>query len=457
MEQNFYTQLQFLRKTGDYILLNVAFFLGYFLKFGLSFEVFASNNYLSFLLFFNLSWIISTSLLRSYASSQTRLTFLNTTEQVVRLIILHLLMIAAFNGIIKTYFSRLFILYTYTSFTFLILIWRFLSIWFLVQQKRKKNLQNRYLVFGLELDANVLLDDHNFFKKNRLIHIEHVRINWMDYTGDSGRKKLRELLDSYTFSEIFISANRWDEEGIVEILDYTDKNLKRLHFVVDSPALTSKQLELIRYNQIPVINIKKSPLDTYGNKIIKRTFDLIFAVFILVFVLSWLFPLLYFAIRLNSKGPALFKQLRTGLNNESFVCYKFRTMEVNSEADKIQATQNDPRITKLGNFLRRTSIDELPQFLNVLRGEMSVVGPRPHMLKHTEEYAREIGSFMQRHAVKPGITGLAQAKGYRGEIRSHSHLKNRVRLDRFYVENWSLNLDIKIIFLTIRHILKPTQ
>ncbi|RLD21721.1 MAG: hypothetical protein DRI54_08935, partial [Bacteroidetes bacterium] len=170
------------------------------------------------------------------------------------------------------------------------------------------------------------------------------------------------------------------------------------------------------------------------------------------FILSWLYPLLFVIIKVNSKGPVLFKQMRTGMNNEPFVCYKFRTMEENKQADVQQAIGNDPRVTKIGRFMRRTSIDELPQFINVLFGEMSVVGPRPHMLKHTEEYSKEVGKFMQRHAIKPGITGLAQAKGFRGEIKNLNLLKSRVKLDRFYVENWSLNLDLKIIFMTFRSV-----
>lgn len=454
MEQNFYTQLQFIRKFGDYIILNIAFMLGYLIKFGWGFEVFTSNNYLSFLLFFNLSWILSTGLIGSYSASQTSLTFLNTLDGIIRLIFLHLLFVAAFNGVIKTYFSRLFILYSYVSLTSLVFIWRYVSLRILVWQKQKNHIQNRILLLGVSITEAELLDYFSFFKKHRLIHVEKISVDWEKLDQPKLIDKLLEELESLNFSEVFVSASRLGEKGITAVVDYAEKKLKRIHFVIDDPALNVKHLELTRYNQTPVINVKLSPLDYFSNQLIKRLFDVLFSILVIVFILSWLYPLLFIVIKINSKGPVFFKQLRTGINNQPFVCYKFRTMALNEHSDRLQATPDDPRITSIGQFLRRSSIDELPQFFNVLIGEMSVVGPRPHMLKHTEEYAREIGSFMQRHAIKPGITGLAQAKGYRGEIRSLALLKNRVKLDRFYVDNWSLNLDLKIILLTIRNVFK---
>jgi len=180
----------------------------------------------------------------------------------------------------------------------------------------------------------------------------------------------------------------------------------------------------------------------------------LFSSFIILAVFSWLLPILAIIIKLTSKGPVFFKQKRTGLGNREFICWKFRSMTVNDNSDTVQATKGDIRITKVGHFLRRSSLDEFPQFINVLKGEMSIVGPRPHMLKHTEEYSQLIGNFMNRHAIKPGITGLAQVKGYRGEIDDSHLLTNRVRLDRFYVNNWSLYMDLKIVFFTIFGVFK---
>lgn len=181
---------------------------------------------------------------------------------------------------------------------------------------------------------------------------------------------------------------------------------------------------------------------------VKRVLDVTVSLLVIVFVFSWLFPLIALLIKSSSRGPLLFKQLRHGRDNVPFYCYKFRTMRVNDTADTQQAVKNDPRVTKVGAFLRRSSLDELPQFINVLKGEMSIVGPRPHAVKMNEVFSEEIDNFMFRHAVKPGITGLAQSKGFRGETVDFYDLHSRCKLDLFYIKNWSIMLDLKIIFWT---------
>jgi len=203
--------------------------------------------------------------------------------------------------------------------------------------------------------------------------------------------------------------------------------------------------------------MRNIPLDKSLNKIIKRIFDIFFASFIILGLLSWLTPLLAIFIKMESKGPIFFKQKRNGLNYKEFNCYKFRSMRPNEIADLEQVSKNDPRITRIGRFIRKTSIDELPQFFNVLLGDMSVVGPRPHMVSHTEMYARSVDKFMVRHFIKPGITGLAQTNGYRGEVENNYDIINRVKYDIFYLENWSLLLDLKIIFLTVYNAVKGDE
>lgn len=182
---------------------------------------------------------------------------------------------------------------------------------------------------------------------------------------------------------------------------------------------------------------------------IKNIFDLTASILTLFFICSWLFPMIAVAIKLTSKGPVLFKQLRHGKDNVPFYCLKFRTMVANQDADTVQASRDDKRVTKVGKFLRKTSLDELPQIINVLRGEMSIVGPRPHTVPMNEVFAQEIDNFMFRHAVKPGITGLAQAKGYRGETRNFYDIHSRYKLDMFYVRNWCIYFDSKIILQTM--------
>lgn len=194
-----------------------------------------------------------------------------------------------------------------------------------------------------------------------------------------------------------------------------------------------------------------------GAFIRKRIFDFFFASLVIVFLLSWLMPLIALVIKLESRGPVLFKQLRTGKNGLPFYCLKFRSMRVNADSDSKQASKGDSRITKFGAFLRKSSLDELPQFFNVLRGEMSVVGPRPHMLSHTEYYSNAIDNFMERHIVMPGITGLAQISGYRGETKEVESMAKRVDADIKYLYNWSFLLDVKIVFLTVTQVFKSNE
>jgi len=208
------------------------------------------------------------------------------------------------------------------------------------------------------------------------------------------------------------------------------------------------------YDYLPILSLREIPLHTTFNAFLKRSFDILFSILVIFGLLLWIGPLLAILITLESKGPVFFIQKRTGFDNEEFLCFKFRSMGMNTSSDAVQAGRNDMRVTKIGKFIRRTSIDELPQFYNVLFGHMSVVGPRPHMLKHTDEYASKVDKYMLRHFVKPGITGLAQVRGYRGEIEKDSDIQNRIRFDIFYVENWSFFMDLKIIVQTVLNAIK---
>jgi putative colanic acid biosynthesis UDP-glucose lipid carrier transferase len=207
-------------------------------------------------------------------------------------------------------------------------------------------------------------------------------------------------------------------------------------------------------DDLPVLSLRNEPLDDVGNRIRKRLFDIIVSSLVILLVLSWLTPLLAILLWLDSRGPVFFSQERTGVNNQPFICLKFRSMRVNKEANTRQATQNDSRVKRLGRFLRRTSIDELPQFFNVFMSDMSIVGPRPHMTRHTEDYSRIINKYMVRQFLKPGITGWAQINGFRGEMRKPEDMRGRVEHDLWYMENWSLWLDVKIVFLTFFGMIK---
>lgn len=250
-----------------------------------------------------------------------------------------------------------------------------------------------------------------------------------------------------------LELNEGQTKDLVEFADYHQKTLK---FIPEPDALYAKNLIVDYYEFFPVLSLKRSPLNEMCNTTIKRAFDIIFSIFIIFFVLSWLIPLIAILIKLESKGPIFFKQGRPGENQNEFFCYKFRSMRMNNKSEEM-TIKNDPRITKLGAFLRRTSIDEMPQFFNVLLGDMSIVGPRPHLWSHNNEYQKKIKKYNVRLHIKPGITGLAQVKGYRGEIETDEEMINRIKYDVFYIENWSFFLDIKIITLTVINIFKGQE
>lgn len=258
-------------------------------------------------------------------------------------------------------------------------------------------------------------------------------------------------------SEIF-SALSSDKKSLVKrLMQEADHNLIRFRFIPDLSAFMDKNVMVEYYGSLPIISHRREPLQVKVNEIIKKVFDFVFAAFTTVFILSWLIPIIAIAIKLDSPGPVFFRQLRSGKDNKPFFCLKFRSMYVNNQSDSLQASRNDNRITRVGAFLRKTSLDEFPQFINVLLGDMSIVGPRPHMLKHTEDYSNVIEDFMVRQFVSPGITGWAQVNGLRGETKETESMNKRVKADLWYMENWSFLLDIKIVFLTMIQTLKKNE
>ena len=256
--------------------------------------------------------------------------------------------------------------------------------------------------------------------------------------------------------EIYCSLNEISDEKLKELVEFADDNNKTIKFIPDSKQIYSKNLRIDYYELFPVLSLQKTQLHNPSVKGLKRAFDITFSLFVIIFILSWLIPLIALLIKLESKGPVFFKQGRPGIDENEFFCYKFRSMRVNNKTET-EASKNDPRVTKMGRFMRKTSIDELPQFFNVLLGEMSVVGPRPHLWSQNISYANKIKKYMVRHYVKPGITGLAQVKGYRGEIETDDDMVNRIKFDVFYIENWSIIMDVKIIIQTVINIFKGEE
>lgn len=261
--------------------------------------------------------------------------------------------------------------------------------------------------------------------------------------------KLEDFIKDHDVHEIFYTSSIDNDVLINKVIHLADQHFCKLYFTpLMSPKL-QHSFYMFNFNStIPAIAVHKSPLRSAANRALKRAFDIIFSGCVLLVSPIFLIPIAV-AIKISSPGPVFFKQLRTGYLGKDFYCYKFRTMRVSKDADTRQATKDDDRKTRLGNFLRHTSIDELPQFWNVFKGDMSVVGPRPHMLAHTEEYRKLISQYMVRHLVKPGITGWAQIQGFRGATDELWQMERRVDNDVWYIEHWSLSLDLKIIIRTI--------
>lgn len=240
-----------------------------------------------------------------------------------------------------------------------------------------------------------------------------------------------------------------DPSLVKKVIDFADENYIKVKMIPGGSLQLEKNLSFSRYGDFFVINVNDIPLDHPINSLSKRVFDLLFASLVTIFILSWLIPLVGILIKLESRGPIFFIQKRNGVNNRVFNCLKFRSMTPNDYADTKQATKNDPRVTRIGAFLRNTSLDEMPQFLNVLIGDMSIVGPRPHTIPMNETFKTQIERYNSRHKIRPGITGLAQVRGYRGEIENAHQIRSRVRLDYFYINNWSFLLDMEIMVKTV--------
>ncbi|WP_241502262.1 exopolysaccharide biosynthesis polyprenyl glycosylphosphotransferase [Hymenobacter glacialis] len=289
-------------------------------------------------------------------------------------------------------------------------------------------------------------------------------VGFIDETGNvpkvssmpvfSGISNTMHIAGMQNITEIFSTVMPEDNNEIYQLMKQADKALIRFRIVPNFASVINRPVHMDYIRDIPILSERKEPLEEVINRVQKRIFDIAISSVAIVFVLSWLAPLLSLIIYATSPGPVFFAQWRNGKNNRPFRCFKFRSMAVSSESDSRQATRNDVRVTSIGRFMRKTSLDEFPQFINVLLGNMSIVGPRPHMLEHTKRFSAQEEHYMVRQFAKPGITGWAQTNGYRGEITDVKQIQKRVQYDLWYLENWSLALDLKITFLTIYNGLK---
>ncbi|MBE9585795.1 undecaprenyl-phosphate glucose phosphotransferase [Mucilaginibacter sp. JRF] len=455
MVHRYTTFIKAINLTIDYIILNLSMVIAYLIEDKSYISWISNKNYLPIVLVFNLIWLLSANITGLY-------------EQV-----LNKDSIRTYRGLIKTYFlfvsficftiiiligtkayfiTREYLFYSLALFGFLLGFWKLIFLG-IRRSDRALLLDSRSaIIIGA---GRIGTDLSNFFNNNP--SRGYTVVGFFDDNPNKLRNEalyLGSTSDSINYAinnrvdEIFCTLPSTEAKKIEMLMLEADKNLIRFKFIPDYYDYGIKPTLIQSFGHIPVISIRPEPLENILNRAIKRIFDISFSLFIILFVFSWLFPILAIIIKMQSKGPVFFVQARSGRDNKSFNCYKFRSMKVNNDSDNKQATKNDDRVTKIGKFMRKTSLDELPQFFNVLIGNMSVVGPRPHMLKHTEEYSALIDRFMVRHFLKPGITGWAQVRGLRGETKTTEDMMARVEADVWYLENWSFLLDLKIIFLT---------
>ena len=413
---------------------------------------FEGINPLIFIPIISFSWIIL-SLYSQFYEVYRYTREVTIASLIIKQLVLFTLVMLAFSGFFHELklFPVNIVKYTLASFLF-ITIAKF-ALYYLLQKYRSSFGGNyrRTVIIGKNKQTSAL---EKFFNTNPEYGYMHRKTFALKENKETILNDCFDFILEDKVDEIYCSISELSNTEMIKVIDFADNNLKILKFLPDNKDIYSKRLKYEYYDYVPILSFRDIPLQEPFNQVIKRLFDILFSSAVIIFLLSWLTPILAILIKLESKGPVFFKQSRNGFNYKEFDCYKYRSMTPNKDAHLYQATRGDQRVTKIGKFIRKTSIDELPQFFNVLFGDMSVVGPRPHMVSHTDMYAKRIDKFMVRHFVKPGITGLAQISGFRGEVETEKDIINRVKFDIFYIENWSILLDLKIIFQTAINTIK---
>jgi putative colanic acid biosynthesis UDP-glucose lipid carrier transferase len=444
--------LRYILPVLDAIMLNAVYFASYFLTDELGKTLTTEINF-NYVVVCNLIWFFSTVLFGLYSAYGTR-KLERIYRGTLRSVCLHFVLFTTYLLFSRdSDFSRTFLLVFYGTLALSFIINRFLGTTFQYVLLNRFNATKKVAVMGSNntairistyLQNQRSLEFFGFIGNDESIYAERGGV-----VTESVSERLAEAARAGV-QDIYVAIAPQRMTEVAALVKEADNQCVRLKFIPDlGGSLASPYTISYLGGEFPIITLRHEPLEEIGNRFKKRAFDLVFSSLVILFVLSWLYPILAIIIKMQSKGPVLFKQERSGRNDETFLCYKFRSMKMNDDSNSKQATKDDDRITKIGKFLRKTSLDEMPQFFNVFLGNMSVVGPRPHMLKHTEEYKTIISQFMVRHFLKPGITGWAQVNGYRGETKEDGDMENRVKYDIYYLENWTGMLDVRIIFMTI--------
>ena len=411
------------------------------------------NIYNSLIVLF---WLILNVSLKSYNIGRG-VSYSNTIKTALKSVFILFSVVAIGNLFVDYYtFSIRSILFSVFIFTTFILFFRVLTHFILDSYRSYGGNIKHIAIIGNDKMGKAF---YKTIKNNNHLGLRTNGIYQVDNKRDQDQTipligSLRNFYDEFhKYDEIFIST-KVSSRAQKELTDFCDKNLISVKLLPELVNYEFKNFFIKKLYNIPVIEVNQLPLDYWYNQTFKRVFDIIFSFFVLVFFVSWMYLIFGLIIKYQSKGSVLFMQKRHGLGGRVFKCYKFRTMIQNSEEDTKFADNNDSRLTRFGKFLRTSAMDEMPQFINVFIGDMSVVGPRPHPIKLNEKFQNKIDKFSKRHQFKPGITGLAQVRGFRGKIYGFYDMSSRVKLDRYYFKNWSIFFDLKICFTTVLGILK---
>ncbi|CAN5445940.1 undecaprenyl-phosphate glucose phosphotransferase [soil metagenome] len=445
---------------SDMMLINACYLFAFYFVDHFRLEL-SDELYQHFLIIYNMCWLVSSSLFSLYRSHIVR-----RLESIYRStwksLLAHGFLLGCYLIFTKnTLYSRQFLFFLYSTLCAGFLVSRFLITIIDLRYRRSFRTRRSVAVLGFNATgirlAQYFQSHPNDFRFEGIL--DEDKALFVDEKGKLN-DRMREGIKLAALKEIkeiyaAIPPNMLSEAR--PMLREAERQCVRLRLVPDLSSAMASRFRVDYMDDFTVLSLRPEPLENINNRVRKRLFDIGFSIMVVVFLLSWLFPILAIIIKIQSPGPVLFKQLRSGRNNKSFYCLKFRSMKVNQDSDTRQASKDDDRITPIGKFLRKSSMDELPQFFNVLMGEMSVVGPRPHMLVHTEQYSAIIDQFMVRHFLKPGITGWAQVTGLRGETKDPKLMSKRVERDIWYLERWSLMLDIRIIFMTVYATLKSND
>jgi putative colanic acid biosynthesis UDP-glucose lipid carrier transferase len=438
--------LKIISNTTDLLVLNCFLVAGY-IYLGPEFVI--TPNHLIFFVYLNIIWLILSANFGMFREGRVLKGIFIPLIYLQLSIFFFFLFLMFFQAVPLNYYPKSWLKWILPA-MFIAMTAAQMMLYYTYIYYRRRIRNRRVLIVGQGESAQRLF---RYFQENPWQGYKCLGMVALDFPVKAGAlgvfSNLPKLLKENYVEEVYIAIEELSGSEKELIGEWLNNYPVKVRLAPDFGSFSYQSSELRHFGNIPVVALHPGPLSFVQNRLIKRAFDLTISVLVIVGILSWMTLLLFILDRLFYRQGVFFTQKRTSLNGKNFTIIKYRSMWINSLADKQQAVENDHRITPMGLFLRKTNIDELPQFLNVFMGDMSVVGPRPHMLEHTETYRRLVDGYMIRHLVKPGITGLAQVNGFRGEVKQVEDIQKRVEMDIEYVRNWTFLMDAFLILKTI--------